>query len=82
MLTYRHTDTLEVVDFSDSDYAGYVDDKKSTSGYIFMMAEGASSWKSVRPNKFQFLEKWQNRNFGYKIVISVNKSEIYSLDHG
>ena len=26
---------------------------------------------SVRPEKFQFLEKWQNRNFGYKIVISV-----------
>ena len=34
MLTYRHTDTLEVVGFSDSDYAGHVDDKKSTSGYI------------------------------------------------
>ena len=24
----------------------------------------------VRPEKFQFLEKGQNRNFGYKIVIS------------
>ena len=34
MLTYRHTDTLKVVGFSDSDYAGHVDDKKSTSGYI------------------------------------------------
>ena len=73
MLTYRHTDTLEVVGFSDSDYAGYVDDKKSTSGYIFMIAEGAISWKSVRPNKFQFLEKWQNHNFGYKILISIKK---------
>ena len=48
MLTYRRTDTLEVVGFSDSDYAGYVVDKKSTSGYIFMMAEGAVSWKSVK----------------------------------
>ena len=47
MLTYRHTDTLEVVGFSDSDYAGYVDDKKSTSGYIFLMLEGFVSWKSV-----------------------------------
>ena len=26
--------------------------------------------KIVRPEKFQFLEKWQNRNFRYKIVIS------------
>ena len=29
----------------------------------------------VRPEKFQFLEKGQNRNFGYKIVISVKNSE-------
>ena len=50
MLTYQRTDTLEVIGFSDSDYAGYVDDKKSTSGYIFMMAEGEKdvSWKSVK----------------------------------
>ena len=41
MLTYRHTNTLEVVGFSDFDYASCVDDKKSTSGYTFMMVEGA-----------------------------------------
>ena len=38
--------------------------------------------ENVRPEKFQFLEKGQNRNFNYKIVISVNKSETYSLDLG
>ena len=48
MLTYQHTDTLRVVGFSDFDYAGCVDNKKSTFGYIFMMAEGAISWKSVK----------------------------------
>ena len=48
MLTYQRTDTLEVVGFSDSDYASYVGDKKFTSGYIFRMAEGAVSWKSVK----------------------------------
>ena len=26
---------------------------------------------SVRPEKFQFLEKWKNCNFDYKILISV-----------
>ena len=46
MLIYRRTDTLGVVGFSDSDYVGYVDDKKSTSSYIFMMAEEVVSWKS------------------------------------
>ena len=49
MLTYRRTDTLEVVGFSDSDYAGCVDDKKkSTSCFIFMMAKGVVLWKSVK----------------------------------
>ena len=35
----------------------------------------AASFKIVRPEKFQFLEKWQNRNFDYKIVISVKNPE-------
>ena len=48
MLTYRCTDTLEVVGFSDSDYAGYVNDKKTTLSYIFMMVEGSILWKSVK----------------------------------
>ena len=48
MLTYWRTNTLEVVGFSGSNYARYMDDKKSTSGYIFMMAEGVVSWKSVK----------------------------------
>ena len=48
MLTYWHIGTLGMVGFSDSDYAGCVDDKKFTYGYIFMMAERAVSWKSVK----------------------------------
>ena len=43
MLTYRRNNTLEVVGFSDSDYAWCVDDKKSTSCYIFMIGEGVVS---------------------------------------
>ena len=43
MSTYRCTDTLEVVGFSDYDYTGCMEDKKSTSYYIFMMAEGVVS---------------------------------------
>ena len=34
-----------------------------------------SSSLDVRPEKFQFLEKGQNRNFGYKFVISVKNPE-------
>ena len=31
--------------------------------------------KFVRPEKFQFMEKWQNRNFGYEIIISVKNTK-------
>ena len=48
MLTYRRNDTLEVVGFSDSDYASCMDVKESTYDYIIMMAKGAVSWKSVK----------------------------------
>ena len=48
MLTYQRTDTLGLVCFSDSDYVGCVNDKKSTSYHIFMMVEGGVSWKSVK----------------------------------
>ncbi|RVW81965.1 Retrovirus-related Pol polyprotein from transposon TNT 1-94 [Vitis vinifera] len=38
MLTYQRTSLLDVVGFCDADFAGCIDDKKSTTGYIFMMA--------------------------------------------
>ena len=43
MLTYKRSDQLEVTGYSDSDFAGCPDDRKSTSGFIFMMAGGAVS---------------------------------------
>ena len=38
MMTYRRSDSLHIVGYSDSDYAG--DDRKSTSGYVFTLAGG------------------------------------------
>ena len=46
MLTYRRTSNLEVVGYSNSDYAGCKDTRKSTFGYLFLLADGAISWKS------------------------------------
>ena len=48
MLTYKKSDTLEIEGYSDSDFAGDVDDRKSTSGYIFTLTKGAISWKSYK----------------------------------
>ena len=43
MFLYRRFDDLEVIGYSDSDFASYVDSLKSTSGYIFMFFGGAVS---------------------------------------
>ncbi|KAG9444922.1 hypothetical protein H6P81_016262 [Aristolochia fimbriata] len=40
--------TLMVEGYSDSDYQGDQDDRKSTSGYVFMFGGGTISWKSKK----------------------------------
>jgi hypothetical protein len=45
-LTYKRSDNLEVIDYSDSDFAKCKDDKKSTSGCNFMPAGEQISWRS------------------------------------
>lgn len=46
MLTYRRSNDLEVVAYSDSDYAGCMDSRKSMFGYTFVLGRGAISQKS------------------------------------
>jgi hypothetical protein len=48
MLMYRWSNNLEVIGYSDFDFAGCVDSHKSTSGYTFMMVGGAVSWRSSK----------------------------------
>jgi hypothetical protein len=48
MLTYRRSDSLEIEGYSDSDFAGDVDERKCTSGYVFTLAKEAISWKSSK----------------------------------
>ena len=43
LLTFRRFDQLEVIGYSDSDFARCVDSRKSTFGYLFLLAEGAIS---------------------------------------
>jgi hypothetical protein len=46
MMTYRRSYSLQIMGYSDSDYTR--DDRKSISGYVFTLAEGAISWKSSK----------------------------------
>ena len=48
MLTYRRSDHLDVIGYSDSDYAGCVDTQKFTFGYLFLFAGGEISWNSAK----------------------------------
>jgi hypothetical protein len=48
MLTYKKTENLEVIGYSDTDFAGCVDTKRSTSGYVFTLANGAILWKNSK----------------------------------
>ena len=48
MLTFKGTDHLELIGYTDSDFGGCVDTRKSTFGYVFMLANGAISWRSAK----------------------------------
>ncbi|CAN6476145.1 unnamed protein product [Victoria cruziana] len=48
MLVYRKSDDLEILGYSDSNFAVCQDSCRSTSGYVFTLAGGALSLKSVK----------------------------------
>ena len=48
MLMYKQTDNLDLVAYSDADFAGCVDSRKSISEYIFIMVGGVFSWRCVK----------------------------------
>jgi len=41
---YKKGGDEELIDYTNNDYAGDQDDKKSTLGYVFMMNSGVVSW--------------------------------------
>ena len=56
---------------SDNPTVGSLRDEKESCSTRRGLRVGTGFKNSIRPEKFQFMEKGQNRNFGYKIVISV-----------
>lgn len=45
---YKKGGNGELLAFTDSDYAADMEDRKSTSGYVFLMSSGAVSWCSKK----------------------------------
>lgn len=44
----RDTGQIKITGYSDSDYAGDLDTRRSTTGFIFMSSNGPISWNSQR----------------------------------
>ena len=47
-ILYKREKGNNLVGYSDSDYAGDLEDRKSTSGYVFFLNSGAISWSSKK----------------------------------
>ncbi|XP_016704342.1 secreted RxLR effector protein 161-like [Gossypium hirsutum] len=47
-LLYKKGENLDLFGFIDSDYAGDIEDRKSTSGYVFMLGSTTISWSSKK----------------------------------
>ncbi|CAL8992142.1 unnamed protein product, partial [Prunus brigantina] len=47
-LIYKGSDNLEMVGYADADFAGCMDDLKSTSGFVFLFGGASVSWRSVK----------------------------------
>ena len=47
-LYYSRTNEYKLVGYSDSDWCGDVDDRKSTAGYVFYMGDTAFTWLSKK----------------------------------
>ena len=47
-LKYKKSKSAQLIGYSDADYAGDLDDRHSTSGYIFLMCNGAVNWLSKK----------------------------------
>jgi len=45
---YKKGGSAEFFGYTDSDFAGDQDDRKSTSGYVFLLSSGAISWSSKK----------------------------------
>lgn len=45
---YKRGGDVTLLGYSDSDYAGDLDDRKSTSGYVFLLGSGVVAWSSKK----------------------------------
>ena len=82
MLTYKKSEQLEIIMYSN--FSRCIDSRKSTSGYIYLLARRASSWKSaiqalitssttvakyIACYEASNIGNWPKKNFGHKLKV-------------
>ena len=74
-LTFRKTQALDLLNFSDSDWARNIDNRRSTSGFCFKLSEsaGAKSWGF----KTQKTVATSTAEAGFNSVVEASKEAIH-----
>ena len=72
MLIYRRYDHLDVIEYSDLDYVGCVDTQKYTFGYLFLLAGGEITWKSVKQSVIVVSTMEAEFVAGIEVIVQVN----------
>ncbi|XP_071920611.1 secreted RxLR effector protein 161-like [Coffea arabica] len=54
MLTYRKSNELEIIGYTNSDYTECQNTMKSTLGYVYLLVGGVISWKSTKQSLITF----------------------------
>lgn len=60
-ILYSTSNNLQLVGYTDSDFAGSIDDRKSTSGYAFHLGTRVVAWASKKCGCENFLRIWMRR---------------------
>ena len=50
-ISYKREESNNCVGFSDADWAGNINDRKSTSGYLSQISGGAVSWRNKKQER-------------------------------
>jgi hypothetical protein len=69
MLTYERSDSLEIVSYSDSYFAGCLDTDRSTLCYVFKLAGGVISWSSFKQTVITSSTMYVEFIACYKVVV-------------
>jgi len=76
---YKKGGSDDLVAYADSDYAGDLEDRKSTPGYVFLISSGAVSWSSKKQTYCYSFNNWSKV---YGCCILCQSSCLDEEDHG